>query len=73
MMNSLANHGLIPRKDITSEQLRSALTAVKLAEPLINVLAGDTAFNLGHDSNGSKVLNLSELDKHGGIEHVRLL
>jgi hypothetical protein len=67
--NAFANHGLIPRTGITSDDIKAALAAFQMDSVMQSVFSGPSIMNLGSTVNGTQVLTLSQLDKHGAIEH----
>ena len=70
MVNSLANHGFLPRDgaNVSMDDLISALnSSVNLAEDATR-LVGAKALTLSTTGNNT-TFNLDDLNKHGGIEH----
>ncbi|KAJ3163401.1 hypothetical protein HDU88_006352 [Geranomyces variabilis] len=70
MMNSLANHGLIPRsgRNITNKQYLDGLKQVSCGVDLAGVfLTGAAVLGVPHRADGS--FGLDDLRKHSTIEH----
>lgn len=70
LMNSLANHGFVPREGITADQLYKALTDVAKVDPITAKIFTDGGMKIGRkNAEGVQVLNLRDLATHGPVEH----
>ncbi|KAJ3211960.1 hypothetical protein HDU67_004153 [Dinochytrium kinnereticum] len=69
--NALANHGFLPRKAMTEGDIKSSLTEVLQLDGILANLFATQSSPLGYTlADGTKVVDLGQLDKHGGaIEH----
>ncbi|KAK1566299.1 Chloroperoxidase [Colletotrichum navitas] len=70
VINSLANHGYLPRdgKNISNEQFTTAfLTAINFDEKFVSMVA-EPVFAVSTTGN-PKTVNLKDLEKHNVIEH----
>ncbi|KAJ3101355.1 hypothetical protein HDU97_001396 [Phlyctochytrium planicorne] len=67
---SLANHGFLPRRGITQDNIKSTLTDVLQLDGFLANLFATQSTPLGYKlANGTEVVDLYQLNKHGGIEH----
>ncbi|OQR94250.1 hypothetical protein ACHHYP_01541 [Achlya hypogyna] len=69
MLNSLANHGVLPRTNITASNLRSALGSIHCDSSVQRILSSSIVMTLGTDVGGVQELTLKDLDVHNAIEH----
>ncbi|KAJ3137021.1 hypothetical protein HK101_003926 [Irineochytrium annulatum] len=68
--NSLANHGFLSRTEMTADNINSALENVMLMDSALSNLFSSQSMPLGTVlPDGTKIVSLAELDKHGAIEH----
>jgi hypothetical protein len=68
--NSLANHGLLDRDNMTVKQIKDALSALQCDGFIQNLFSGNATMGLGRKlADGTEVVSLTEVAKHGGIEH----
>jgi hypothetical protein len=65
-LNTLSNHGLVPRTDATSDQLKSALAAFGVSPAGQDLFSGDAVMKYGHTlPDGTQAISLFETDVHG--------
>lgn len=64
-VNSLANHGILPRTNITAENIAAALEFMGLDKASSNAFATPEIMNLGQVIHGIQMIDLKDLATHG--------
>ncbi|RHY06992.1 hypothetical protein DYB25_009593 [Aphanomyces astaci] len=68
-VNALANHNLLPRSGISSDDIKAALATMECDATIQTVFSGSTAMKVGSTVHGKQQLTLAQLSYHNSIEH----